>query len=279
MAVGGEEDGRGLLWGGIACCCAGAGCYLMGRSRAESAAALRSARSFCRISDLAMTLGTSSGNLPLVTVSGRVGSDTPIIGQQSGLEAAIVNNEVTQHFLKKQKNKDGEEYVVLKKTKEEDGTERCLVRKEEKDARWIECSELISSKTRKVPWHLDDGTGRLEIVRASSADGFVLRFGSEVFEKQPRTCGCECSVKILGLKRTEWVLPIGEHLTVVGEAVKDDSGKILIRRPRDGGPFHVTRSSIGSLISGLEYGARWCEFWAAAFAASGVLLLGGYAMC
>ncbi|KAL6838241.1 hypothetical protein ACP4OV_031913 [Aristida adscensionis] len=282
MGVGEEGIGSGLLGGGIACCAAAAGCYLMGKTRAENAAALRSARTFCRISDLSMTLGASSGYLPLVTVSGRVGSETPLIGQQSGLNAAIVKNNVTQHFLKKQEQKkDAEEYVLLRKTEEEDGTERCLVRKEEKDdaSRWIECSELISSKTREVPWHLDDGTGRLKIVRASSAEGFVLSFGSEVFEKQPRSCGCECSVKILGLKRTEWVLPIRAQLTVVGEAVEDDSGKILIRRPRNGGPFHVTRCSIDNLISGLEYDARWYEFWAAAFAASGVLLLGGYAMC
>jgi len=60
-----------------------------------------------------MTLGASSGYLPLVTLSGRVGSDTPIIGEQSGLEAVIVENNVSQIFLKKQK-KDAKEYVVVR---------------------------------------------------------------------------------------------------------------------------------------------------------------------
>ncbi|KAG2551760.1 hypothetical protein PVAP13_9KG453300 [Panicum virgatum] len=59
-----------------------------------------------------MTLGASSGYLPLVTLSGRVGSDTPIIGEQSGLEAVIVENNVSQIFLKKQK--DAKEYVVVR---------------------------------------------------------------------------------------------------------------------------------------------------------------------
>jgi hypothetical protein len=46
-----------------------------------------------------MTLGASSaGYLPLVTLSGRVGSDTPIVGEQSGLEAVIVENNVISGF-------------------------------------------------------------------------------------------------------------------------------------------------------------------------------------
>ncbi|RLN19072.1 hypothetical protein C2845_PM02G25580 [Panicum miliaceum] len=73
----------------------------------------------------AMTLGASSGYLPLVTLSGRVGSDTPIVGEQSGLEAVIVENNVTQIFLKKQ-NKDVKEYVW---------------KKENNDAERIRCSD------------------------------------------------------------------------------------------------------------------------------------------
>ncbi|XP_039780812.1 E3 ubiquitin-protein ligase SP1-like [Panicum virgatum] len=143
-----------------------------------------------------MTLGASSGYLPLVTLSGRVGSDTPIIGEQSGLEA------VSQIFLKKQK--DAKEYVVV--------------------------------RGRRMK--MDDGTGRFEVVRAHNADGSVLRLASDDFETQPRTCGCECSIRILGLRRTEWTLPTGTNLTVVGEAVKGDSGNctpkltLQVRKPQ-----------------------------------------------
>ncbi|XP_012704577.1 E3 ubiquitin-protein ligase SP1 [Setaria italica] len=222
-----------------------------------------------------MALGASYGYLPLVTLSGRVGSDTPIVGEQSGLEA------VTQIFLKKQEE-DVKEYMVVKKTKDEDGTEMIMVRKKENDnERWVQCSEQISSKRKEVPWYLDDGTGRLEVVRAHNADGSILRLESVDFEKQPRTCGCECSIKILGLRRTEWTLPTGTNLTVVGEAVKGNSGEILIKRPRNGGPFHVSRSSIDKIVSNLGSDARWCQFWAVTFATSGAFLLGigGYAMC
>jgi hypothetical protein len=48
----------------------------------------------------AMQLDSSFGHLPLVTVSGRVRSDTPLTGQQSGLQAAIVEQHViTDHDL------------------------------------------------------------------------------------------------------------------------------------------------------------------------------------
>ncbi|CAL4930909.1 unnamed protein product [Urochloa decumbens] len=252
MADGGGPGG--YLLGGVACFCAGAGCYYLGKTRLESAGVVRSARRFRRIHDLSVLLDSSSGHLPLVTVSGRVRSDTPLIGQQSGLPAAIVEQHVTQHYLKKaRKKKADEEYLVVKKTKENCGDEHLLIKKEEKDdvGQWTHFSEVMSSTKKEVPWNLDDGTGHLEIAGACTANGFSLSLGSEVFEKQPHSCGCECTLKILGLKRTERILQIGARLTVVGEAFKDNSGKITIQRPRNSGPFHVSRSSIDQIISGL----------------------------
>lgn len=90
------------------------------------------------------------------------------------------------------------------------------------------------------------------------------------------------------------------------QAVKDESGSILIQRPTNGGPFHVSRDSIDKVISKLGSDARYqdaseyfgpfvseislralshlffnscCKFWALTFVASGALLLGvgGYA--
>lgn len=81
-----------------------------------------------------------------------------------------------------------------------------------------------------------------------------------------------------GLKRTERILQIGAPLTVVGEAFKDNSGKITIQRPRNGGPFHVSSCSIDQIISGLGSEARCYQFCAVAFAASGMFLFGGYAL-
>ena len=41
------------------------------------------------------------------------------------------------------------------------------------------------------------------------------------------------------------------------QAVKDESGKILIKRPTNGGPFHVTRNSIDKVVSNIGSDARY----------------------
>ncbi|KAH0978463.1 hypothetical protein GBA52_028182 [Prunus armeniaca] len=53
---------------------------------------------------------------------------------------------------------------------------------------------------------------------------------------------------VLGVKRTEWVLPVGTSLSVVGEVVKDAVGTIRIQKPHDG-PFYVSPKSIDELIA------------------------------
>ncbi|OEL37541.1 hypothetical protein BAE44_0001446 [Dichanthelium oligosanthes] len=176
-----------------------------------------------------MLLDSSFGHLSPVTVSGRVRSDTPLIGQQSGLQAAIVEQHVTTDFTRAscnttllkedtQEKKAGEEYLVAKKTQKKCGDEHLPIKKEEKDdvGQWTQCSEKISSTKKEVSWNL-----------------------------------------ILGLRRTEYTLPTGTNLPVVGEAVKGDSGRILIKRPRNGGPFHVSRSSVDKIVSNLGSDERY----------------------
>ncbi|XP_014661318.1 uncharacterized protein LOC101776502 [Setaria italica] len=163
----------------------------------------------------AMLLDSSFGHLPLVTVSGRVRSDTPLTGQQSGLQASIVEQHVTQHYLKKTPKKAGEEYLVVKKIKEKCGDEHLMIKEEEKD-----------------------------------------------------------DVGQLSTKPYTVILTLG----MVFMAFKDNSGKITIQRPRNGGPFHVSSCSIDQIISGLGSEARCYQFCAVAFAASGMFLFGGYAL-
>ncbi|XP_072147233.1 E3 ubiquitin-protein ligase SP1-like isoform X1 [Setaria viridis] len=166
MADGGGPGG--YLLGGIACCCAGAGCYYLGKSRLESAGLVRSVLRFRSIHNLSMLLDSSFGHLPLVTVSGRVRSDTPLTGQQSGLQASIVEQHVTQHYLKKTPKKAGEEYLVVKKIKEKRGDEHLMIKEEEKDdvGQWTHCSIVISSTKKEVPWNLYDGLMVLGIWRS-----------------------------------------------------------------------------------------------------------------
>jgi len=87
---------------------------------------LRSVARAGSMKDLAAILDTASKVLPLVVaVSGRVGSDTPLICQQSGMRGVIVEETAEQHFLKH--NDAGS---------------------------WIQDSAVMLSVSKEVPWYL-----------------------------------------------------------------------------------------------------------------------------
>ncbi|XP_074559238.1 E3 ubiquitin-protein ligase SP1-like, partial [Curcuma longa] len=176
---------------------------------------------------LAILLDTACKVVPLVvTVTGRVGAETPINCEQSGLRGVIVEETAEQHFLKH--NDAGS---------------------------WIQDSAMMLSLSKEVPWFLDDGTGRVYVVGARGATGLVLTVASEVFEESGRslvrgTLDYLQGLKMLGVKRTERILPTGTALTIVGEAAKDDVGKIRIQRPEKG-PFYISPKNIDQLIANL----------------------------
>ncbi|XP_010942408.1 E3 ubiquitin-protein ligase SP1 isoform X2 [Elaeis guineensis] len=238
-----------IPWGGLGCCVSAAALYLLGRSSGRDADVLRSVTRVGQLKDLAIFLETACKVLPfIVTVSGRVGSETPINCEQSGLRAVIVEEMAEQHFLKH--NDAGS---------------------------WIQDSALMLSMSKEVPWYLDDGTGRVYVVGAKGATGLVLTIGSEVFEESGRslvrgTLDYLQGLKMLGVKRTERVLPTGTSLTVVGEAIKDDVGTIRIQRPHKG-PFYVSPKNIDELIANLGKWARWYQFASMGFTFFGVFLL------
>ncbi|ONM25665.1 E3 ubiquitin-protein ligase SP1 [Zea mays] len=252
-----------IPWGGVGCCLSAAALYLLGRSSGRDAEVLRSVARAGSMKDLAAILDTASKVLPLVVaVSGRVGSDTPLICQQSGMRGVIVEETAEQHFLKH--NDAGS---------------------------WIQDSAVMLSVSKEVPWYLDDGTGRVYMVGARSAAGLILTVASEVFEESGRTLVRGTldylqGLKMLGVKRTERVLPTGISLTVVGEvlflsfiglccvalAIKDDVGTIRIQRPHKG-PFYVSPKSIDQLIMNLGKWAKLYRLASMGFATFGAFLL------
>ncbi|OAY85734.1 Mitochondrial ubiquitin ligase activator of nfkb 1 [Ananas comosus] len=231
-----------IPWGGVGCCLSAAALYLLGRSSGRDADILRSVTRVNQLKDLAALLDTARKVLPLiVTISGRVGSDAPIICEQSGLRGVIVEETAEQHFLKH--NDAGS---------------------------WIQDSALMLSMSKEVPWYLDDGTGRVYVVGARGATGLVLTVASEVFEESGRslvrgTLDYLQGLKMLGVKRTERVLPTGSSFTVVGE------------RP-DRGPFYVSPKDIDQLIANLGKWARWYQFASMGFTVFGVFLLAKHAL-
>ncbi|KAF8394472.1 hypothetical protein HHK36_020680 [Tetracentron sinense] len=243
-----------LPWGGLSCCLGAAALYLLGRSSGRDAEVLNSVTRVNQLKDLAQLLDASCKTLPLiVTISGRVGSETPINCEYSGLRGVIVEETAEQHFLKH--NDAGS---------------------------WIQDSALMLSMSKEVPWYLDDGTGRAYVVGARGAIGLVLTVASEVFEDSGRalvrgTLDYLQGLKMLGVKRIEKVLPTGTSLTVVGEVVKDDIGAIRIQRPHRG-PFYVSPKSIDQLIANLGKWARWYKYASMGFTVFGVYLIAKHAI-
>ncbi|XP_042014032.1 E3 ubiquitin-protein ligase SP1-like isoform X2 [Salvia splendens] len=233
--------------GGITCCLSAAALYLLGRSSGRDADVLKSVTRVNQLKDLAQLLDAASKVLPLVvSVSGRVGSETPINCEYSGLRGVIVEQTAEQHFLKH--NDAGS---------------------------WIQDSALMLSMCKEVPWYLDDGTSRVHVVGGRGATGLVLTVGSEVFEESGRslvrgTLDYLQGLKMLGVKRIERVLPTGTPLTIVGEAVKDDIGSVRIQRPHKG-PFYVSDKTIDQLIANL---GKWSRLYK--FASLGLSLFGVY---
>ncbi|TYJ09302.1 hypothetical protein E1A91_A11G132200v1 [Gossypium mustelinum] len=236
-------------WGGLSCCLSAAALYLLGRSSGRDAEVLKTVTRVNQLKELAQLLDLESKMIPIiVTISGRVGSETPINCQHSGLRGVIVEETAEQHFLKH--NDAGS---------------------------WIQDSALMLSMCKEVPWYLDDGTGRVYVVGARGAAGFALTVGSEVFEESGRsivrgTLDYLQGLKMLGVKRIEQVLPTGSSLTVVGEAVKDDIGTIRIQKPQKG-PFYVSPKSIDQVVSNLGKWARWYKYASFGLTIFGVFLI------
>ncbi|KAJ4835891.1 hypothetical protein Tsubulata_006149 [Turnera subulata] len=197
----------------------------------------------------------------VVAISGRVGSETPINCQYSGLRGVIVEETAAQHFLVKRKAEHNE--------------------KHNHEKAWVQDSTLMLSTSKEVPWYLDDETDRVHVLGARGAPSLVLTVSGEVFEESERsdaTLDCQPELQMIGLKRIESVLPIGTSLTVVGElfpsppsssicdqAFKDDMGTVHIQRSPTG-LFEVSPESVDQLIGSWEELARCCKhfsiFWA-----------------
>ncbi|KAL3680432.1 hypothetical protein R1sor_023388 [Riccia sorocarpa] len=243
-----------LSWSGLTLCLGGAALYCLSCNSGRDAATLRSVKRVNQLKDLALLLESACKALPVVvTVAGRVGSETPISCEHSSLRGVILEETAEQHFLKHNDN-----------------------------GSWIQDSALMLSISKEVPWYLEDGSGRVYVVGARGATGMELTVASEVFEESGRslvrgTLDYLQGLKMLGVKRVERVLPTGTGLTVVGEAVQDDRGILRIQRPHKG-PFYVSPKSIDQLIANLGKWSRWYKYLSVGFTAFGIYLLTSHAV-
>ncbi|KAK1398980.1 RING-type E3 ubiquitin transferase [Heracleum sosnowskyi] len=206
-----------LKWGGVGFC-------------VES---LRSVGRINQLKDLSQLLDTASKVLPLiVSVSGKVGSDRPIKCETSGLECVILKETTEKHILKRVR--------VCSK----------LV------PFWKEELNEIKSVIKEVPWYLDDGTGQVFVVAAQRASYWKSTVGrGRCYRPKslPITGTLDDFWKDMDLvvKTTEPVLLAATPLTVIGEAIKDETGTTRVRQP-EAGPFYVSRMNIDELTANVK---------------------------
>uniref|UniRef100_A0A0D3FIP4 RING-type E3 ubiquitin transferase n=1 Tax=Oryza barthii TaxID=65489 RepID=A0A0D3FIP4_9ORYZ len=155
----------------------------------------------------------------------------------------------TKHVTKSAKTeineKDGEEFLMLRRTKATDSDEYLVVKR-----------TRVKIGTEHRPTKRVRDIDVEQWVHGTNATGFTLNRESSVFEENKQlcsrcqVCGQEGSVKVVGLERTERVLPTGTTFTVVGEAYKD-RGTVLIKRPRELGRGKDATAAIFAFCGGV----------------------------
>ncbi|GAU30719.1 hypothetical protein TSUD_39430 [Trifolium subterraneum] len=218
-----------IIFGGFAFF-GGSVLHIIARNHEREARILKSVTRVNRLNDLAQLLDAE--RLPLVvTISGKVASENPINCEITGLKSVIVEERVNKLYLKK---KEEEKCKCAIKQKEKckratkpqktcNDADYWTLHSEPSDS-WTLHSKSISCNTKEVPWYLDDGTDHVHVVGARGATDFGYTAVRSKFDESGQTlvCGTLDSLrdkKILGLKRTERVLPVGAFLTVVGEVI------------------------------------------------------------
>ncbi|KAL8148972.1 E3 ubiquitin-protein ligase SP1-like [Apium graveolens] len=211
-----------VIWGGAGCC-------------VSAAAALF----FLERPIHPQLLDTASTGTPLiVSVSGKVGSDSPIMCETSGLECVILKETTEKHILKR-----NWETIY-------DFRGRKIL-----DSSWREEINEMDSVIKE-----DDGTDQVFVVGAQRASYWksTVRHGRRYRPRSLPMTGRMDDIwedMDLVVKTTEPVLLTGTPLTVIGEANKDETGTSRIRQP-EAGPFYVSRMNIDELTDNLK-GWAW----------------------
>ncbi|CAI5472769.1 unnamed protein product [Closterium sp. Yama58-4] len=231
----------GIPWDGVLACASGLAFHWLSSRSGKEATSLKAVPRVPRLRELGRMLQGTKGYSPLiVAVTGKVGSDQPITCENSSLRGVIVDQTAEQFFLKH--NDAGA---------------------------WVQDSAFLVRNLKSVPWYIDDGTGRANVVGARSAAGLELTVGTEVFDDSGKSVvrstvdylqvGWECgSVGDCAGSAGAWAIVLGVQACsglqramvdggcraggevgtaglelTVGMEVFDDSGKSVVRSTVD----------------------------------------------
>ncbi|KAG7566775.1 Zinc finger RING-type [Arabidopsis suecica] len=226
--------------GGLTCCVSGGVLYLLSMIPGSFFEMLNSVTRVHQIKDLEKLLQVEG---KIIAVSGIVGSHTPIKCEHSDTLCVYLEEKAQQLFLKRN-------WLFS----------------------WVEDSKWMLPQTKEVPWYLDDGTGCVNVVGAENAIALALKAGGEVFEGSKPSSDCLKGLVMLGVRRTEHVLPIGTPVTVVGEAVKDGIRGFRIQKPEKG-LFFVSPVPLDKIISPLGKWLRRFKYVYVGLTVVGVILI------
>ncbi|XP_023638914.1 E3 ubiquitin-protein ligase SPL1 [Capsella rubella] len=222
--------------GGLACCLSGSFLDYLSKIPASFVKSVTRVR---HIKDLEQLVPLES---KVVAVSGIVGSETPLKCKHSDMLCVFIEETAQQLFLKRN-------WMFS----------------------WVPDCNWMVPITKEVPWYLDDGTGRVN-VEANKVRCFELKVGSKVFQESEPSSECHRGLEMLGVLRTERVLPIGTSVTIIGEAVKDSIGGFTIQESKEV-PFFVSSLPFDELISSFGKWSRKLKYASIGFTVVGVVLI------
>ncbi|GAB4820168.1 hypothetical protein N2152v2_007214 [Parachlorella kessleri] len=258
---------RLLNWGGATSLALGGLLSLVALFKSKEARQLEAAYSVPSLAALKQLLKV----VPLlVAVSGRVWTNKPIKGQltranQPPVEAAIIQEREEREYARR--------------------TELQL---------WVRDSDLVRSVVTEAEWALDDGSGvRLPVLLGSDASGDFLQLVGEEYQQATESIPRQLVGEIagrreLGTRKQERALKVGEAVTAVGElaqvkdyhhpstypdAVRTRGTMYVLRAPKAGGPFLITRQQLPDVIASLRAASNTCQQLSLGFVALGAGLL------
>ncbi|CAG9467445.1 unnamed protein product [Pedinophyceae sp. YPF-701] len=250
-----------VSWAGVGLTGASALFVLASVLSGKKARELESAKEVERVSDVRLIKGLTP---MLVAVYGKVASDAPleVPGCKDG---AVIHTASEEQIYFRQQQESGE---------------------------WLRDRATILSTTQEAPFFLEDVDGKagalasgikLPVVNGKAADGIPYVVVVDTFEplgKSLLKAGLDYmrGIRVLGTRRTEAVLPVGTHVTAVGELTQAPGGSersvgLVLRKPENGGPFYLSVKTLKDLIRSKDRMSGICKVVAIGLGVTGVVLV------
>jgi hypothetical protein len=206
----------------------------------------------------------AGGFSKMAEVKGLVKCDNPLKGEISGQPCVYYSMTVTREFEETKQERDANGNMVTKN---------------------VRGSETVSSNTQRVPFYVQDESGRM-LVNPNNANidpvqvkdefqageyqtGQSLSFGGFTFTVNSPLS----SRRTLGYRFQESILPLDRKVYILGE-VTDTSGELAIQYPREKGKkYIISLKSEEELVRGAESTIKWTLYAAIACDVIGIVLV------